>query len=384
MQARVLPFIVISQLLCTSLWFAGNAVLPGLVADGLLAEGALGPVTSAVQLGFVTGTLVFALLTVADRFRTTHVFLTSAVAGAVCNLLVLWPGTGYGSILISRFGTGFFLAGIYPVGMKIASDHYREGLGRALGFLVGALVLGTALPHLLRGFTANLPWKVGIGWTSAFAVTGGLLMSMVPQGPYRKRAAGFDPGAAIRVFRHKPFRKAAFGYFGHMWELYAFWAFMPGFLEAFHAMDAWPASRMSHLSFLVIAIGGPACVFGGLLSARFGTRKVARIALAVSGLCCLSSPFFFTMTPVAVFIAFMLCWGAAVIADSPLFSSDVAAHAPAEHRGTALTTVNCLGFAITIVSIQLLNAWSESVPAAWWMVPLALGPAAGLLSGRMR
>lgn len=182
----ILPVIVISQFFCTSLWFAGNGVINDLVINFDLNVTALGHLTSAVQFGFITGTLIFALLTIADRFSPSKVFLMSALLGSLFNLGVIWEGNSWISLLFLRFSTGFFLAGIYPVGMKIAADYYEKGLGKSLGFLVGALVIGTAFPHLLREITDTYSWKTVIIATSSLAMMGGILMViMVPDGPYR-------------------------------------------------------------------------------------------------------------------------------------------------------------------------------------------------------
>ena len=227
-QFWILPTIVIAQFCCTSLWFAGNGVLSELTASFNLEASALGHLTSAVQLGFIIGTMVFAVLTIADRFSPSKVFLFSAVLGALFNLGTIIPGNSFLSLIIFRLLTGFFLAGIYPIGMKIAADYYTKGLGKSLGFLVGALVVGTAFPHLLKGLTLAMDWQVVILGTSILAITGGILMLLlVPDGPNRKAGARLDVYAFFRVFKDKAFRAAAFGYFGHMWELYTFWAFVP-------------------------------------------------------------------------------------------------------------------------------------------------------------
>ncbi|MEZ4941523.1 MAG: MFS transporter [Saprospiraceae bacterium] len=376
---HILPVIVLAQFCCTALWFAGNAVLPDLVRDFGLDRGALGHITSAVQFGFITGTLVYAVLTIADRLSPSRVFLASALAGALFNLGVTLEGQTLPSLLFFRFLTGFFLAGIYPVGMKIAADYYQKGLGKSLGFLVGALVLGTAFPHLLKGFSGDLPWRFVLILTSGLAVAGGLLIALlVPDGPHRKPGQKPDFGALFRVFRNANFRSAAFGYFGHMWELYAFWAFVPVLLNSFNLYHPDARLNVPVLSFLIIGCGGLACVAGGYISERLGAKRTAGIALFSSGLCCLVSPLLFFTNSGFVFTGFLLFWGMVVIADSPLFSSMVAHNAPAESKGTALTVVNCIGFSITIISIQLLNLSYEMINPRYIYLILAPGPALGL------
>ena len=224
----ILPIIVFAQFAGTSLWFAGNAVVADLQQMLQLETDVTGDITAAVQFGFIVGTLVFAFLSIADRFPPNKVFLLSAILGAAFNLAVPFLATDLISLLSFRFATGFFLAGIYPVGMKIAADWYNKGLGKALGYLVGALVLGTAFPHLLKAIGQSLAWKTIIFGTSGLAVFGALLLFLfVPNGPYRKAGAKFEWNVIPKIFGFSQFRAAAFGYFGHMWELYTFWAFTP-------------------------------------------------------------------------------------------------------------------------------------------------------------
>lgn len=351
-----------------------------LIQDFQLQESALGNLTSAVQFGFIAGTLLFAFLSIADRFSPSRVFFACALAGAGFNLGVIYGGNGLTSLLVLRFMTGFCLAGIYPVGMKIAADHFEAGLGKSLGLLVGALVVGTSFPHFLTAFSSGLPWKFVLVFTSSIAAVGGLLMLVfVPDGPFRKASQRLELTALVQVFKHTSFRSAAFGYFGHMWELYAFWAFVPVILAGYQELHPETEFSVSVYSFLIIGLGGLACVLCGYLSQRLGTQRVAAWALALSGVCCLFSPLVILFASPPVLIGFLIFWGGVVVADSPLFSTLVAQHAPAEIKGTALTIVNCIGFSITIVSIQftglLIHQWNL-LPFAF--VGLALGPILGL------
>jgi len=346
-----------------------------------LRSNALGHLTAAVQFGFIAGTLVFALFTLADRISPSKVFFTSAVAGAAWNLALAWNGNTLLTLLICRFLTGFFLAGVYPVGMKIAADHFPGGLGKSLGYLVGALVLGTAFPHFLHATPGHPDWKVIIMATSGLALLGGtMVLVAVPDGPSRQPAGKTDLSAFYRVFRDPALRRAAGGYFGHMWELYAFWAFVPVLVGTYMTWHPDTFLRLQAWSFAAIAVGGPACVASGYLAQRFGTRRTAFIALLISGTCCLLSPWMITQASPVLFVAFILCWGMTVVADSPLFSTLVATHASAAQKGTALTIVTCVGFAITIVSIQLLNGLSGIVGPQFLFLFLAPGPAIGLWS----
>jgi predicted MFS family arabinose efflux permease len=377
-KRTVLTVIVISQFLCTTTWFGGNAVLGDLSKELEIPVSALGPVTSAVQLGFIIGTLVYALFTIADRFKPSVVFVCSAAAAALVNGLIVIVHH-FNTLLVLRFCTGFFLAGIYPVGMKIASDHYDKGLGKALGFLVGALVLGTSFPHLLKSFSIALSWKTVITTTSLLSLTGGAMMWLfVPAGPYRKKTNRPRIGMVFKVFRPKEFRSAAFGYFGHMWELYTFWAFVPVIIRTFIEKNN-IALNVSLLSFFVIAVGAVACIASGYISGKIGAKRTAFIALLCSCCCCALSVFSFSL-PVAPFIVYLLFWGWMVIADSPMFSTLVAQGAPAELKGTALTIVTCIGFFITIVSIQVLDYLSVNIKSEWLYLFLAPGPLLGLLA----
>jgi len=377
---RILPVIVISQFFCTSLWFAGNAVVGDIVQQFHLSPNYMALLASVVQLGFIAGTLVFAVLSIADRFPPSRVFFVCAIIAAAINLATSINGIDITELMLFRFLTGFFIAGIYPVGMKIASDHYQQGLGRSLGFLVGALVLGTAFPHLLKYAMVALPWKYVIMATSLLSVTGGLAMLLlVPDGPHRQPGVKGSFTAFLSGFRNREFRVAAFGYFGHMWELYTFWVFVPVILTAYKARHAEAGFNVSLLSFVIISVGSIACVSGGIISQRIGVKITATIALSVSCTCCIISPLLLLNSSVPVLFLFLLVWSMAVIADSPLFSTLVARSAPIEAKGTALTIVNCIGFATTIISIQFISALKTEGNTAYIYTLLAIGPILGLI-----
>ena len=370
---------MLAQFAGTSLWFVGNAVLPDIQARLQLGGSALGNMTSIVQLGFISGTLLFALFSIADRFPAAKVFFVSCLIASLANACIVWFVKDVWSLMLLRFITGFFLAGIYPVGMKIAADWYEKGLGHALGWLVGALVLGTAFPYLLRGWMHDLEWRYIILFTSLFALAGGMLILIfVPEGLYRKRAQAFNPANVTRAFQSKEFRSAAFGYFGHMWELYSFWAFVPAMIAINnHARQG--SIDTAFWSFIIIGSGAISCVVGGYLSRFAGSRKVASFSLFISGACCLFSIVCLrSVSP--VFLFFMITWGLTVVADSPQFSTLVAQAAPAAYKGTALTFVTSIGFTITIASIQLIS-WlfnNCSSPYSVFLI-LAIGPILGLI-----
>ena len=370
---RILPAIVLSQLAGTSLWFAINAVMPDLQRDWQLPAAAVGSLTSAVQFGFITGTLVFALLTVADRFSPRQVFLLCALAGASFNTAGTALNGQFELLLALRFATGFFLAGIYPVGMKIAAGWYTRGLGAALGLLVGALVLGTAAPHGLRALGASWAWQTVTLAVSAIAAAGGLLMYvLVPDSPSMPRAARIRPQALAVIWTDRKVRASAFGYFGHQWELYTFWVLVPAILATRLASTAVPAA-----SFAVIGAGFFGCAVGGVLVRRCGSAKVAAVQLAASGLCCVLAPLLMD-APLWVFATWLLVWGVTVVGDSPQFSTLTALNSPRDAVGSVLTFMNCIGFAITIVSIELFTRALQHFPLAMLLPWLAIGPALGL------
>lgn len=381
MMKKVLVLIVFSQFVCASIWFASNAVMGDIVQSYHLTSNSLVHLTSAVQFGFVSGTLTFAFFNLADRFSPSFVFLLSALAGSCFNLSILFSDSDLSNLLFIRFGTGFFLAGIYPVGMKIAADYYRPGLGKSLGFLVGALVLGTAFPHFLKSVSYTFDWKYVIVFTSGLAVLGGLLVYFfIPMGPYRSPFQKTVGSSLLSGFKDRGFRAAAFGYFGHMWELYTFWAFVPVMLTAYNLHYKEASLNVPFFSFLVIAVGGIGCVLSGFFSQYFGVKTVAMVSLLFSCLCCLFSPLFLFHPSAAVFILCMLLWGLFVIADSPLFSTLIAQLAPEATKGTSLTLVTSLGFAITIVSIQILNELATIIDSRFVYMVLSIGPILGLVA----
>lgn len=378
---RIIPTLVFSQFAGTSLWFAGNAVLPELQQSLQLQESALGLLTSSVQLGFIIGTLCFAVLSLADRVSPRLLFLVCALSGACLNALVPLFAQSITGVLLLRAATGFLLAGIYPVGMKIAASWYSNRLGKAIGFLVGALVLGTAFPHILRGLGASLPWQNMLFAISILAATGGILLYLlVPDGPFLSKGTTFDVQNIIKVFREKEFRAAALGYFGHMWELYTFWAFVPLILT--YSLPQLSTQQVSIYSFIVIATGAFGCIMGGYFSQYYGSGRVAFFQLLLSGICCLLSVVILELHSAYLLLPFLLFWGVVVAGDSPQLSALTAKTAPSNLVGTALTVVTSMGFAITIVSIQLTGFLLTLLPPDKVFVLLIIGPALGLLSLR--
>lgn len=376
-----MPIVVFAQFAGTSLWFAVNAILKDLQQELPVVDNFLGNMTSAVQLGFVMGTLLYALFTISDRFSPVKVFMISGLIAALLNLLTLLLAHSYEALLLIRFGVGFFLAGVYPVGMKIMSDWYNQGLGRALGYLVGALVLGTSFGHLLTALSFHLAWQNSIIASSVLASVGAIIVGMfINDGPYRKKSGGFRPRAIQSAFANPSFRKYAWGYFGHMFELYTFWAFIPVILQTFQDTHH-SKLNIPFWSFMIIAAGVVGCIVTAELSKWIKSQHLAFYSLLISGICCVVSPWAFAL-PNSIFLVFMLIWGISVVADSPQFSTLISQNTLPETRASALTIVNSIGFGITILSILFTQYLLKEWHSPWVYLPLAIGPIAGLTAMR--
>ncbi|MBL0718306.1 MFS transporter [Piscinibacter sp. Jin2] len=386
---RVLPLIVLAQFGGTSLWFAPNAVMPAWQRDFGLPPEALGWLSAAVQAGFVLGTLVFSLLALADRLPARRVFVTCALAGAACQVATLFVPAGPHALLhllLLRVLTGFLLAGIYPVGMKIVAQWHPQGIGPALGWLVGALVLGTAAPHLLRGLGASGDWPPVLVGVALLATCSAALMAWAVGDPPLSLALRAAPPRAKLGWRqlaaNPALRASAGGYFGHMLENYSFWVLVP--LIVAPRLDG---AAAAYAAFGAIAAGGLGCVLGGRWVARGGrpsTGRSARVAaamLACSGCCAIVSPWALA-APDAIFALWLGLWGFSVAGDSPQFSALNAHHAPPAQVGQVLTAINGIGFSLSILSIEISTRLATQMPLAWVLPGLALGPMLGLLGMR--
>jgi MFS family permease len=378
-RLRALVMLAAAVLLAMSPWFSASAVTPAIGAEWQLSESQAGWLTLAVQLGFVAGTLISALLSLSDVLSARRLFAASAVAGALANAAFGWFAADFGSGLALRFLTGACLAGVYPPGMKIMATWFRRGRGLALGVLVGALTLGKAAPYLVNAVGGGA-WRANVLSVSLLAVAGGLVVLLfVSDGPHALPPARFDLTQARRVFRNRGVRLANYGYLGHMWELYAMWTWTPALLRASFAGRDYPATLAETGSFLVIGAGAVGCVGAGLLADRVGRTLVTSWAMAASGACCLAVGFLFDAHPAAL-LALMIVWGATVVADSAQFSSCVTELGDPQYLGTALTIQTCLGFLLTLVSIHLVPVLVRWVGWRYAFAALAPGPAFGIYS----
>ncbi len=369
---RALGLLALALVLSMATWFSASAVIPQLRADWDLSRTSASWLTIAVQLGFVAGALASSLVNLADVVAPRYVIFAGSLGAAGANaLLALVHGPG--AAIPLRFATGFFLAGVYPPALKLMSTWFRRGRGTALGVLVGALTLGSASPHLVNGL-GGLGWRSVIVITSLLTVVGGVIALLaVPEGPYPFPRAVVDPRQARLVFANRGVRLSSLGYFGHMWELYAMWAWF--FVFASDSLFA-TRSAAALMTFAVIGVGALGCVVGGLLGDRLGRAEVTAAAMVCSGLCALT----IGVLPRWAAIAVGLLWGITVIADSAQFSTLVTEHAEQAYVGTALALQLAVGFTLTVATIWLIPIARDAVGWRWAFAMLAIGPALGVVA----
>ena len=374
-----LALLALTLVLSMTTWLSASAVIPQLRAEWGLSDNAAAWLTIAVQLGFVCGALVSSLVNLSDVVSPRHVILGGSMGAALANVSLEIAGGAAAGVPL-RFATGFFLAGVYPPAFKLISTWFREGRGTALGILAGAITVGNAVPHLVNGL-GGADWHVVIYATSVLTLGGGLIAEFaVREGPFPFPRATFNPRQAGRVFANRGVWLASFGYFGHMWELFAMYAwFVVFFSEELVGGGASTSSTAAYATFAVIAVGGLGCWVGGVLGDRWGRTKTTALMMGISGTCCVLVGLLLA-SPAWLVLVVSLVWGFAVIADSAQFSTVVTELADQAYVGTALTLQLAVGFAITVPTIWLIPIVEEAFGWRWAFAFLAPGPAFGLLA----
>jgi MFS family permease len=379
-QRRVLALLALAELLVMSLWFSASAVVPELEAAWSMAPGTSAWLTMSVQLGFVAGAVLSAVLTLSDVWNPRWLFFGSGLVGAGATAAIAAFARGPELAIPLRFVTGMALAGVYPPGMKIMAGWFRRRRGLAIGVLVGALTVGSAVPHLLRALGGVGRWRPVLYLAAGLAVAGAALaVAAVEDGPHQPESAPFDPRALGRILRDRGTMLANAGYFGHMWELYAVWTWIPLYLTASFRADGLPgtgATLAAVLAFGTIAVGGVGAWAAGLASDRWGRTRATSVSMGISGACCLAAGPLFGAPP-ALLVPFCLLWGFAIVADSAQFSACVTELAEGSYVGTALTLQTAVGFLLTLATIRMVPVWRDLWGWEWAFAPLVLGPLAG-------
>lgn len=378
-SSHAILIITFSQLFGTSLWFSANSAAANLIQEWHITISDIGWLTNAVQAGFILGTFLIAFTGFADRFKASSIFTGAALLGAFFNLCFAWLAQGLIDGMIYRFCVGLCLAGIYPIGMKLIVQWAPHRAGAVLALLVAMLTLGTALPHALNGLSANLNWHYVITFSSILVSVAALLVFILGDDQsaqvVKKRILTEN---AFQVFKIKKFKASALGYFGHMWELYAFWTMLPLFIAHSGVLKALGLSNVPLATFLIMACGAVGCLLGGYWSKTYGSDRVAMGALFLSGLSCLIFALAWRYLPAWSLLIVLIVWSASVIADSPQFSALASVACPPEKLGAALSIQNSIGFAITIVSIASTTYTFDQIglDSAWILL---LGPVLGIL-----
>jgi MFS family permease len=370
--------LIATQIAVLSLWFSSAAVLPEMGREAGLPPARLAWLSTAVQIGFGCGAVVYALLGLADRYDPRRVFAASTLAAAASNLALLAVPIGGWEAIGLRALTGAMIAGVYPVGMKIATGWGKEDRALLVGTLVGALTIGSASPHLIA-FIGGAEWRLTIWTSTLLAMTGGFAILTIGLGPHHARASKLDITAIALVWTNRRIRLAVLGYIGHMWELYAFWAWVAVVATGSYALAGAtePGSLGKLTAFAAIALGGLACVPAGWCADRLGRARVAMFCLTISGSAALASAALYG-GPVWLMMVVLLVWGAAIVPDSGLYSTLVADAAPPERAGSLLTVQTATGFLLTAFTVQAAPALAAIIGWPWVLAIMSIGPAAGI------
>lgn len=381
MKFRSVALLLLAEVAAMSLWFVSAAILPDMLREAALSPFRQAALSSGVQAGFVVGALVSAVFGLADRFDPRRVFAFSAIAAGLVNASLLVVSPGSSAAIAARIATGALLAGVYPVGMKIAVGWGQADRGFLVGALVGALTLGSALPHLMS-FAGGTDWRLTIAIASLASVAAGALCLLVSLGPHHGVAQRFDPSAIAGAWTNRRVRLAYAGYLGHMWELYAMWAWIAAATAASYgaSLPAWQAEQFSKLTaFVAIGAGGLACAFAGIVADRIGKAEVTIIAMALSGTAAVLAGLTFG-GPVWLTFAIVVVWGIAIIPDSAQFSALVADASPPEQAGSLMTFQTALGFALTFVTVQVTPVLASTFGWPIVLAGMALGPVFGIVA----
>ena len=382
-KRRSLVILAVCQVLGMSLWFSASAVLPSLQTQYAISSAQAAALSSSVAFGFVGGTLLSAVFGLADRLESRRFFAAAAVIGALANAAAIAIDPTTTLFIVTRAVIGACIAGIYPIGIRMAATWASTDLGILVGLLVGATTLGSASPFLLAAF-GGVDWRHAVIGASTLAVAAAVLIQFFTPGPRHRKASAFKARYVLDAWRRRPLRLANLGYYGHMWELYAMWTWIAGFVEAsLHTSSPGIAAPFwaKLAAFFIIGLGALGCFGGGLFADRWGRTTLTIGAMLTSGSCAVLAGFLFGSSP-WLLVVFCVVWGVTVVADSAQFSASVVELSDAEHIGTMVTVQTCVGFLLTMVSIQLVPRLVAFVGWRWAFVALAIGPALGI--GAMR